>query len=116
MSRDLRESTHFAILLFARSGQTAIYRRKWQTPAAAKPPVINGRQSRPAHSRHFPILLCKMVCATRKWQKCGDNRFRDYVAAIAAMDSRSRENDGDIKSPSSQMALCAISIRRPAAS
>ena len=57
-----------------------------------------------------------MVCATRKWQKCGDNRLRDYVAAIAAMDSRSRENDGDIKSPSSQMALCAISIRRPAAS
>ena len=31
----------FAIFLCAKA-QTAIYRRKWQTPAAAKPPVIMG--------------------------------------------------------------------------
>ena len=44
-------------------------------------------------------------------QRAADNAF-----ALSPMDSRGkRENDGDIKSPSSQMALRAISIRRPAA-
>ena len=62
---------HFAICAKA---QTAIYRRKWQTPAAAKPPEISAAKGgvnlrrilRRNTQPHFPILLCKMVCATRK--------------------------------------------------
>ena len=48
---------------------------------AAKPPLMGGKAAvnlrrilRRNTQPHFPALLRNAVCATRKWQKCGDNR------------------------------------------
>ena len=93
-----------------RVAQTAIYRRKWQTTAAALPPVINGRQSRPAHSRIFPHCYAMRFALRANGKNAAIIANAIMSPLFAAMDSRSRENDGDIKSPSSQMALCACSL------
>ena len=84
--------------------------------------MIDGWQSRPAHSRISPSCFARWFALRANSKNAAIIAYAPayaraglYVAAIAAMDSRSRENDGDIKSPSNQMALCAISICRPAA-
>ena len=60
-----RESTLLPFSICAKA-QTAIYRRKWQTPCGGKAAGNFRRLWWRNTQPHFPILLCKMVCATRK--------------------------------------------------
>ena len=106
----------FAIFSICAKAQRRFIAENGKPLRRRKPPVINGRQSRPAHSRIFPSCFARWFALRANGKNAAIIACAIMPAPKARLDSRSRENDGDIKSPSSQMALCAISIRRLAAS
>ena len=114
----------FAILLFARKRKRRFIaengkplrrqsRRKFPPPLAA---LISAAFCGATHSRIFPSCFARWFALRANGKNAAIIACAIMTAPKARLDSRLRENDGDIKSPSSQMALCAISIRRPAAS
>ena len=104
----------FAILLFARKRKRRFIaengkplrrqsRRKFPPPLAA---LISAAFCGATHSRIFPSCFARWFALRANGKNAAIIACAIMTAPKARLDSRLRENDGDIKSPSSQMALC----------
>ena len=81
---------HFSICAKA---QTAIYRRKWQTPAAAKPPEISAAKGGATHSRIFPHCYAMRFALRANSKNAAIIAYAIMTAPKARLDSRLRGND-----------------------